>query len=126
MFNDFLTSVLKRAVPTVPFTSARISWYRISYIRTSRGDQLATATMYFVDILDESQPLNARSRTVDFWREFKRRYPQWRLTMGRVEPVWFEPYPSFPSAEDLLRWLGDTIDPSGTTTNLLLLLAPRL
>ena len=126
MASDFLTSVLRRAVPAVPITSARISWYHVGYI--GRGDRVINDTMYYI-VCDTHLKDDKGAR---FWREFKRRYPRWRTKMlERVDPnvaswCWSDgPHcPSFPSVEDLLRWLGDTIDPSGSLTKLLLLLVP--
>jgi len=118
MAADFLTSILRRAVPTVPIASAKISQYRISYV--GWDNQIRHLPEYYISC----------KGSVDFWREFKRRYPQWKrnalnIISATYGPLWLrddEPTcPSFPSVEDLLRWLGDTIDPSGVTTNLLLL-----
>ena len=43
---DFLTLVLRRAVPTVPVASARISWFHVGYI--DRGDRVIDDTMYYI------------------------------------------------------------------------------
>ena len=126
MASDFLTSVLRRAVPTVPITSARISWYHVGYI--GWGDRVVNDTMYYITCDTRLKD----DKGARFWCEFKRRYPRWRAKMlERVNPnvsSWNDDdgpqCPSFPSVEDLLRWLGDTIDPSGSLTKLLLLLVP--
>ena len=121
---DFLTLVLRRAVPTVPITSARISWYHVGYI--GWGDRVINTVMYYITC--DTRPKDDKGL---FWSEFKKRYPKWRTKMlERVGPdvaSWCYDgprCPSFPSVEDLLCWLGDTIDPSGSLTKLLLLLVP--